>query len=40
MVFLVHALFRKAYGDTEEPGMAIMSVHPKAALAKGRFHLV
>ena len=33
-MLLVHALFREAYGDTEEPGMAIMSVHQKASIAK------
>ena len=30
----VHALFREAYGGTEEPGMAIVSVHHKASIAK------
>jgi len=33
-MLLVHALFREAYGDTEEPGMAITSVHHKASIAK------
>ena len=34
LMLLVHALFHEAYGDTEEPGMAIMSVHHKASIAK------
>ena len=34
LALLVHALFRDTYGGTEEPGMAIMSVHHKAAIAK------
>ena len=33
-MLLVYALFREAYGDTVEPGMAIMSVHHKASIAK------
>ena len=33
-MLLVHALFRKAYGGTEEPGVAIMSDHHKASIAK------
>ena len=33
-MLLVHALFREAYGGTEEPGMAVMSVHHKAWIAK------
>ena len=33
-MMLVHALFREAYGDTEEPGMAIVSVHHKSVIAK------
>ncbi len=31
---LVHALFCEAYGDTEEPGLAIASVHHKDSIAK------
>ena len=34
LMLLVYALFREAYGDTVEPGMAIMSVHHKASTAK------
>ena len=34
LTLLVHALFRKAYGDTEEPGLAITSVHHKDSIAK------
>ena len=34
LMLLVYALFREAYGDTVEPGMAIMSVHHKASIAK------
>ena len=33
LVLLVHALFREAFRETEEPGMAIMSVHHKATIA-------
>ena len=33
LVLLVHALFREAFGETEEPGTAIMSVHHKATIA-------
>ncbi len=33
-MLLVYALFRDAYGGTVEPGMAIMSVHHKASIAK------
>ena len=33
-MLLVYALFREAYGGTVEPGMAIMSVHHKASIAK------
>ena len=33
LVLLVHALFRKAYGETEEPGMAIVSTHHNATIA-------
>ena len=34
-MLLAHALFRKAYyGDTEEPGKAITSVHHKDSIAK------
>ena len=33
LVLLVHALFREGYGETEEPGMAIMSIHHKATIA-------
>ena len=34
LMLLVNALFREAYGDTEEPDMAIMSVHHKASIAE------
>ena len=34
LVLLTHAPFRKAYGDMEEPGMAIISVHHKATIAE------
>jgi len=34
LMLLVHARFREAYGDTEEPGMAIMSIHHKASIAE------
>ena len=33
-MLLVHALFCEAYGDTEEPGLAITSVHHKDSIAK------
>ena len=34
-MLLAHALFREAYyGDTEEPGKAITSVHHKGSIAK------
>ena len=33
-MLLVHALFREAYGGTEQPGMAIMSIHHKASIAE------
>ncbi len=34
LTLLVHALFSEAYGDTEEPGLAITSGHHKASIAK------
>ncbi len=32
-MLLAHVLFREAYGDTEEPGMAIRIIHHKASIA-------
>jgi hypothetical protein len=34
LTLLFHALFREAYGDTEEPRLAITSVHHKDSIAK------